>query len=968
METRTARAAWMPNRFTIQSIGSLLFFFVAFFAKVIVTRRFIITGDPFYYSYPLRSVAWNMIANGQMPLWTPLFLSGYPLLAVAQLGIGYPLTWLHLILPGHVAEQIYAMAPFVIAPITTFAYLRTIGRSYMASIFGGLAFTYGGMMCGILANSGMLTNGFAWAPLTLLFIDRARTRSFAHCVVWASLTYGLAVLAGHSQSYVYIGALVVAYGLFTSISLRLFHTRSWASWPMWRPAAVACLSVLVGVGIAAFQILEVLRMARRSIRSSLTYELFSEGSFTIGEAVLSLGAPIYHYIDSGTYLTPLAFVMALVAIGSIVRRRVKDERIWFWLFTAAVAFLLLLGPNTPLNWLVYHIPVLNGFRVPSRHTFEWTLAVSVLAAFGWDIVEAYFRRGQSERAVATNHKTIVAVALIVAAAIVGVLFWRALSQEPEPNPSIYTGLPERLYWWWKIVLTVLVLAAGYFGFQIARQRTRVICLAFVIGLACFVEANATVNCWWAGLLSLPKERFHVVSNSTRYLQQFPSEQNRVYTRVGLFSEEFTTEPRLESTNLSMLYNVQNVAGMEPLILERYSRALGNVGPDSVSPRVGMPQKNLFLSQSKVLDILNTTYLVTYAGSLGIYEDAVTEHERVRISVGDLNISLRPGESADFDNRQIPGDQLALVTSLSNSSTEVDNKAVARIRFFTSDGRVVERDLLPGAHTAEWAHERPDIRPTIKHGLATVFDQRPGDEQNSFPSYRYWAKLTLDGPENVVRVQVTNLSQTATVSLWKLSLFNSANGQSWPLWLSHSPAWSKVFEDRGVEVLKNTNALPRAWLVTQAQAVDGETALEMIRGEGKVPFNPRETVLLEVRPDELPQLPGGGIGSDSEVRLVAYQPTHLSLETNAATSTVLVVSEIFYPGWRVTVDGQPSRIMLADFLLRAVALPAGKHKVEMYYSPTPAYVGAGVSIATVVLLSTLAVYGRRKQQQSKRSDS
>ncbi len=712
MKASTARAAWNTNRFTIESVGFILLFFVAFFAKVIVTHRFIITGDPFYYSYPLRSVAWSMIANGQMPLWTPLFLSGYPLLAVAQLGIGYPLTWFHLVLPGHVAEQIYAMAPFAIAPITTFAYLRTIGRSYLASIFGGLAFAYGGMMSGILANSGMLTNGFAWAPLTLLFVERARTRSFTHCVVWGSLTYGLSVLAGHSQSYVYVGALVVAYGLFTSISLGLFHRRSWASWITWRPALVACLSVLVAAGIAAFQILEVLRMARRSVRSSLTYDVFSEGSFTFREAILSLGAPIYHYIDSGTYLTPLAFVMAFVAIGSIVRRRENDERIWFWLVTAAIAFLLLLGPNTPLNRLVYHVPVINGFRVPSRHTFEWTLAVSVLAAYGWDIVEAYFRRGQSERAVTTNHKTIVAVALIVAAAIVGGLFWRALSQEPEPNPSIYTGLPERSYWWWKIGLTVVVLAAGYFSFQITQQRTRVICLAFIIGLACFVEANATVNCWWAGLLSLPKERFHVVSNSTRYLQQFPPEQNRVYTRVGLFSEEFTTEPRLESPNLSMLYNLQNVAGMEPLMLERYSRALGNVGPDSVTPRMGMPFKNLFLSQSRVLDILNTTHLVTYAGSLGIYEEATTDHQHVRISVGDLNISLKPGESADFSNRQIPGDELALVTSLSNSTAEPDNKAVARIRFFTADGRVVERDLVPGTHTLNGpTNDRTSVPPS-----------------------------------------------------------------------------------------------------------------------------------------------------------------------------------------------------------------------------------------------------------------
>ena len=50
----------------------------------------------------------------------------------------------------------------------------------------GFSFGYGGMMCGILANSGMLTNGFVWAPLVLVFIDRARRRSFPHCLVGAT--------------------------------------------------------------------------------------------------------------------------------------------------------------------------------------------------------------------------------------------------------------------------------------------------------------------------------------------------------------------------------------------------------------------------------------------------------------------------------------------------------------------------------------------------------------------------------------------------------------------------------------------------------------------------------------------------------------------------------------------------------------------------------------------------------------
>jgi len=965
MQKRIGSAWWRKHQLNLACIAFFLLFFSSFFARVLISGHYIITGDPFYYSYPLRTIAWNMIRHGQLPLWTPLFLSGYPLLAVAQLGIGYPITWFHLLFPGHVAEQIYSMAPWVITPITTFAYLRTVGRTYLASIFGGLAFAYGGMMCGILANSGMLTNGLAWTPLTLLFVDRARTRSFTHCFVWASLAYSLAVLGGHAQSYVYAGVLVVVYGLFTSQSVgRLSH--SWRTWTTWRPLAVACGALLMAAGIAAFQLLEVVRVTGRSIRSALPYEVFSEGSFTFREAVLSLGAPIYHYVDSGTYVAPLAFVTALVAIIAIFKGSIRDDRVWFWIVTAAIAWLLLLGSNTPLNRLTYHIPVINGFRVPSRHTFEWTLAISILAAYGWDVVQQYFR-GRPIRKL--SYQPIIAASMITATTLIGVMFWRAVVQPPEPHPFINTGLPEGSYWRWKIVFTLTVLIAGFFSFQITQQRIRVVCLTLLIGLSCFVEANATVSCWWAGLLSLPAERFHVVSKSTRYLQQFAPEQNRVYTRVGLFSEEFVAQPRLEATNLTMLYNLQNVAGMEPLLLERYSRALGNVGPDSVTGRTGLPYKDdLFLGPSRVLDILNTTYAVSFAGALRIYEDAPRSHDGVEMSAGELNVSLLPGQSVDFSNDQKPADQLALVTSLSNSTSELDDKSIASISFLTEDGRTIESDLLAGTHTAEWAHERPDVKRSIKHRLATIFDSRPGDVENSFQSYRYWARLKLDTPERIARIQITNHSQTATLSIWKLSLFNSKDGESRPLWLAPSRSWSRVFEDRGVEVLKNDRALPRAWLVGQAQAVDGETALHMIRGEGNASFDPRETVLLEVRPDELPQLPGGKIAQDSGATLIEYQPTHLSIETNASTNSVLVISEIFYPGWKATIDGQPARIMLADFLLRAISLPPGHHKIEMHYTPTAAYTGAAISIAALALLALIAFYGRRTQQRADESNT
>src|SRR5262245_62282469 len=110
-------------------IGVIAIAFLIFFAWVIFRQQLLLGGDAFFYSYPLHSVAWASIRNGVLPLWTPHILSGYPLLSMAQLGIGYPLTWGYLFLPGHLAEEIYVLAPYLLAPAFIYAYLRVINCS-----------------------------------------------------------------------------------------------------------------------------------------------------------------------------------------------------------------------------------------------------------------------------------------------------------------------------------------------------------------------------------------------------------------------------------------------------------------------------------------------------------------------------------------------------------------------------------------------------------------------------------------------------------------------------------------------------------------------------------------------------------------------------------------------------------------------------------------------------------------------
>jgi hypothetical protein len=178
-------------------------------------------------------------------------------------------------------------------------------------------------------------------------------------------------------------------------------------------------------------------------------------------------------------------------------------------------------------------------------------------------------------------------------------------------------------------------------------------------------------------------------------------------------------------------------------------------------------------------------------------------------------------------------------------------------------------------------------------------------------------------------------------------------------------WREVYDDGVAVVWKNSRALPRAWLVSEVEAVDGEEALRRVRGEGAREFDPRRTALLEVKQEELPLLSAatkGDAAAAGAARVAEYGPNRIVVETEAGSPSVLVVSELFYPGWEATVDGARARIDLADYLLRAVAVPAGRHRVEMRYRAPAARSGALVSGLTVASLIGLSIRSRRASRR------
>ena len=182
-------------------------------------------------------------------------------------------------------------------------------------------------------------------------------------------------------------------------------------------------------------------------------------------------------------------------------------------------------------------------------------------------------------------------------------------------------------------------------------------------------------------------------------------------------------------------------------------------------------------------------------------------------------------------------------------------------------------------------------------------------------------------------------------------------------------WDKfapVLEDGELAVFLNRRALPRALFVYEVRVAEDQTgAFQAVHAPD---FDPSRSVVLE-RPqlDGVP-LPQSTPEAPPQLHVVGFGLNALTLDVTTAAPGVLVLSEVWYPGWKAEVDGRPAPVLRANFAFRAVPVPAGTHRVRLIFAPWSWRVGVMVSLATVLGLLATATgllarrLGRRRMRR------
>lgn len=150
-------------------------------------------------------------------------------------------------------------------------------------------------------------------------------------------------------------------------------------------------------------------------------------------------------------------------------------------------------------------------------------------------------------------------------------------------------------------------------------------------------------------------------------------------------------------------------------------------------------------------------------------------------------------------------------------------------------------------------------------------------------------------------------------------------------------------------LRNPFALGNGWFVNQVIYVDNANEeIAAIHG-----INPIETVVVDKRFESVLK-PAAESDSTCSVVLTAYEPNDLKYEVNSVKGGTVVFSEIYYPGWQAYIDGEKVEHGRANYILRAMNVPAGKHVVEFKFDPDSLHATETIAYIAFVLLAIAAV--------------
>ena len=541
-----------------------------FYAPLLLGLATFPDGDFTHHFLPFSLFQQQALAAGRLPLWNPYTYSGHPFLADIQAAVFYPLSnlVLGLTLPWTAVDQrlyflqLEAVIQVALAGYFVYLLVHALTSQRLAAFTAGCAFAFSGYLTGYPPLQLAILRSAIWLPLLLyLLLQAMREPTRWRWWIGAGVTYAMAFLAGHPQTFLHISYTIASWALFLLMRGRVArHDPSVAPRAKLTAQLFGLGAFLVlATGLSAAQLLPSLEFSELSVRANVDYAYVSGGFAWQDTWQLLLPGVLTQF--SPIYVGVIGLGLALAGIG--FGRSTRETREpgtptpdpynrypLFFGFLALIALLLAYGDNGFLYPLAYWVaPGWNLFRGQERAALLVALGLSVLIGAGMAALPTltYLER---------RRLALLYAVLVAGGAYCYGILWQLVGQSAVGQwHYLLIAVVTMLL---AMALIVLLLRPAW-----SRRRGRIIAGLVVLNL---FGANISTNLDWvdpARKTMLAPEMAAVEQAVRQGVPQATGLPGRVYNEFRIYED------------YGMRQQIEDVWGSSPLRLARYAALFDN---------------------------------------------------------------------------------------------------------------------------------------------------------------------------------------------------------------------------------------------------------------------------------------------------------------------------------------------------------------------------------------------------------
>ena len=162
---------------------------------------------------------------------------------------------------------------------------------------------------------------------------------------------------------------------------------------------------------------------------------------------------------------------------------------------------------------------------------------------------------------------------------------------------------------------------------------------------------------------------------------------------------------------------------------------------------------------------------------------------------------------------------------------------------------------------------------------------------------------------------------------------------------------KLLRTDTAKIYENQYSLPRVFIVPKAVLITEEKKISAKLGNKE--FNPTKEVVIETSHPSVDS--NNSAQAEGHAIITSYRNNEVDIKASLTNPGWLLLTDTYYPGWKVYVDGKEDKIYKADYLFRAVYLDAGKHNVTFIYEPTLFRWAMVITVIFVLILGVFSIY-------------